>query len=51
VVGAATLALDQRHLHRSAPNGPSGSEDAVSGADQHLLLRIREDATVGLTTP
>jgi glucokinase len=44
VVGAATLALDQRDLHRPAPSGLSCSEDAVSAADQHLLPPVREGA-------
>jgi len=44
VIGAATLALDQCDLHRPAPSGLSCSEDAVSAADQHLLLPVQEGA-------
>jgi glucokinase len=46
VVGAATLAIDQCDLQRSAPSRPSGREDAVGTADQHLLLPVPEGASL-----
>ena len=49
VVGAATLALEQRDLHQSALTGLPCSQDAASAADQHLLPPVRQGAPLGAT--